>query len=72
MSDELGILRGAIVAAVESLELGDVDETAAILVCALEGGPSRPPVLLCPFCSLDCHWPGRLEEHSFNVHGQAA
>jgi hypothetical protein len=60
--------RLAIVAALEACEVSDYRLAVEILLGALEDvGPS--PVLLCPKCGIDCHWPGRLEAHLCNVHG---
>jgi hypothetical protein len=61
----------AIVAALEALEAGDLAEAEAILLGALEDGPSARRYQ-CPVCPLRLEWPGQLEDHLLNVHGVAA
>lgn len=51
-----------LVAALESLEAGDVDLAVAILLGALEDGPRRLRVS-CPNCGRGFEWPGQLDEH---------
>lgn len=64
---ELERHRAGEMAALEALEVGDVGYAIDVLLALVEsGGPE--PVLRCPDCWLDCHWPGRLDVHRMNVH----
>jgi hypothetical protein len=57
----------AIVSALEALEAGDVDLCAAILLGALEDGPSERHVR-CPYCPSTFAWPGERDAHVFRTH----
>jgi hypothetical protein len=57
-----------ITAALEALEAGDVRHAEAILLGALEDGPTERGGK-CPECGLGFEWPGQLDEHVGRVHG---
>jgi hypothetical protein len=58
----------AITAALEALEVGDVDHAEAVLLSALEDGPMERS-FRCPDCGLGFEWPGQRDEHVGRVHG---
>jgi len=57
-----------IVAALEALEVGDADHANAVLLGALEDGPTERG-RKCPDCGLSFEWPGQRDEHVGRVHG---
>jgi hypothetical protein len=60
--------RHLVVAAFESLVVGDYDEATAILINALEeDGPMPPP---CPVCRQNA-WPGDDARHVLSLHRAA-
>ena len=52
----------AIIRALDALEAGDQNEAVAILLGALEDGPTERPCV-CPECGLGFEWPGLLDHH---------
>jgi hypothetical protein len=62
-------LRLAIVAALEALEVGDTDLAVAILLGALEDGPTQAPECSCPVCGSTFGWPGERDHHLQFAHG---
>jgi hypothetical protein len=58
----------AITAALEALEVGDVRHAEAVLLSALEDGPTERRCK-CPECGLGFEWPGQRDEHVGRVHG---
>lgn len=58
----------AITAALEALEAGDVRHAEAVLLGALEDGPTERGCR-CPECGLRFRWPGERDEHRGRVHG---
>lgn len=58
----------AIAAALEALEAGDIRHAEAVLLGALEDGPTARGHK-CPECGLGSEWPGQLDEHIGRVHG---
>jgi hypothetical protein len=55
-------VRLAVVAALEALEVGDIDYCAAILLGALED-VERPVGVRCKTCGHRADWPGLLDTH---------
>jgi hypothetical protein len=60
--------RHLVVAAFESLAVGDYDEAAAILITALEEDAPMPP--RCPICAQQA-WPGDAARHVLSLHRAA-
>lgn len=59
--------RLAIVAALEALEVGDQALAVAVLLGALEDGPSERPYR-CRVCGLSLAWPGLRDDHERFAH----
>ncbi|MDQ5821691.1 MAG: hypothetical protein M3540_09635 [Actinomycetota bacterium] len=57
----------AIVAALEALEAGDVPLCEAILLGALDDGPTERPIS-CPYCPATFAWPGLRDTHVVQAH----
>jgi hypothetical protein len=58
----------AVSATLEALEAGDVRYAQAVLLGALEDGPTERGCK-CPDCGLGFEWPGQRDEHIERVHG---
>jgi hypothetical protein len=64
-------LRGAIIRALDALEIGNQWEATEILLAALED-VDIPRRYECPKCGLRFCWPGELDEHLRWSHWEAA
>jgi hypothetical protein len=70
-TSESSTLRGAIIRALDALEVGNLYELEAILLAALED-VDIPRRFECPKCGLRFGWPGDLDEHLSRSHWEAA
>jgi hypothetical protein len=64
-------LRGAIIRALDAIEIGSYREAEQILLAALEDA-DVPRRFACPKCGLRFCWPGERDEHLRVSHCQAA
>jgi hypothetical protein len=56
------IAREAVIIALEALEVGDQRQAVAILLAALEDGPTLVRAF-CPYCNRGFEWPGLRDAH---------
>jgi hypothetical protein len=61
-------LLGAIHSALEALEAGDQEQAVAVLLGALEDGPTERRCA-CSKCGQRFQWPGERDAHVARVHG---
>lgn len=65
---ELGILRSAVVRALEALEDGDPSFAEEILLSAVDDGFAHIERACCCSCGMAFEWPGLLVEHRRVMH----
>jgi hypothetical protein len=64
--------RGAIVRALDALELGDARQACEILLGAIEDCPEQPRRFACSTCGLSFAWPGERDHHALMAHDYEA